>query len=135
MLDDHADYTHAILTTRASNPDLALELMRQQAYRLATHSRIAERLQLTSQLDGFTSDLTPAWATDILGLARLDGSTPPSVQIDLVCITRTSNPLPNADGGSDEDEGKPTMNQSLVDFFAGLLVSDGQGRFDKDDLY
>ncbi|KAK1217449.1 hypothetical protein PQX77_019914 [Marasmius sp. AFHP31] len=152
MLDDYADYTHAILTIRASNPDLASELMRQQAYRLATHTRIAERLQLTSQLDGFTGDLTPgervnrdpaltdevplpAWATDILGLARLDDSTPPSVQVDPVRITRTSNPLPNGDGGSDEDEGEPTMNQGLVDFFAGLAVSDGRGRFDEDDLY
>ncbi|KAL0058201.1 hypothetical protein AAF712_015134 [Marasmius tenuissimus] len=147
MIDDHADYHHVILTVQGFNPDLASELIRQQSYRLAIHARIVERLQLTSQLEGFTGDLTPGerlnrdpeltdevpllgWATDILGIARLDDDSP-SVQIDLV-----HNPhpraLPDVDS-SDEDE--PATTQGLVDFFAGLAVNDGEGNFDGDDLY
>ncbi|KAK1218119.1 hypothetical protein PQX77_019197 [Marasmius sp. AFHP31] len=88
MLDDHADHHHAILSTSDANPDLASELVQEQARRLAIHTRIAKRLLLTSRLPGFTGDLTPgerfnwnlnqtdtvplpAWA-DIIGIVRFD---------------------------------------------------------------
>ncbi|KAL0566140.1 hypothetical protein V5O48_015882, partial [Marasmius crinis-equi] len=103
MLDDHADYHHAIAATELSDPELAVELSRQQFHRLAIHAHIAERLVQTSQLQGFTDptgDLLPGarrdrepeltdsvplltWATDIIGIQELHedpGNTDTSAQ-------------------------------------------------------
>ncbi|KAK7051165.1 hypothetical protein VNI00_004665 [Paramarasmius palmivorus] len=89
MLDDHADYWHAISFPHSTHsPDFIAELRRQHEQRLIIHSRIAERLLQTSKLLGFTGELTPGqhvgrdesitalaplpnWAETILGLRRL----------------------------------------------------------------
>ncbi|KAK1228181.1 hypothetical protein PQX77_008784 [Marasmius sp. AFHP31] len=92
MLDEHADYQLATHRLQEDDRNLVAELNRQARYREAVHSRIAERLALTSRLAGFTGTLLPgrregrepsltasvalpSWATEVLGIRQnLDGS-------------------------------------------------------------
>ncbi|KAF9258299.1 hypothetical protein L218DRAFT_877521, partial [Marasmius fiardii PR-910] len=53
LIDDHADYHHAIQRTLPLNLGLASELSRQQSYRLTVHERIVQRLAQTRDLKGF----------------------------------------------------------------------------------
>ncbi|KAL0067928.1 hypothetical protein AAF712_005097 [Marasmius tenuissimus] len=53
MLDENADYYHSIQRTKDGNPDLAAELERRSQVRNVIHGRIAERLALTTQLQGY----------------------------------------------------------------------------------
>jgi hypothetical protein len=87
MIDDHVDFYHAIASNLLSNPPLAHELSCQWEYHTRIHTTIAQRLQLTSKLKGFTGTLffglrdgrystlncgvpLPPWA-DVFGLTEV----------------------------------------------------------------
>ncbi|KAF9260402.1 hypothetical protein L218DRAFT_1052331 [Marasmius fiardii PR-910] len=63
LIDDHADYYHAIQQTLPLNLGLASELSRQQSYWLTMHERIVQRLVWTRDLKGFAGTGTYSFRT------------------------------------------------------------------------
>ncbi|KAJ8082799.1 hypothetical protein PM082_008655 [Marasmius tenuissimus] len=138
MLDDHADYHHAIISTRDSNPDLASELVRQQTHRLAIHARIAERLLSTSKLNGFTGDLTPG--ERLSGNPEQTDSVPLPPWVDILGIVRSDNetllvpgpprnglehaPAAAMDGDADDFEGLDNDDDGIITFLEGLALDE-----------
>lgn len=59
MMDDHIDFYRAIALNLFRNSSLAHELSCQWEYRSRIHMSIAQRLQQTSRLTGFTGTLFP----------------------------------------------------------------------------
>ncbi|KAF9472022.1 hypothetical protein BDN70DRAFT_909241 [Pholiota conissans] len=59
MLDDHADFYHAVGQTIITDPALAAELSREYERRSVIHTQISSRLYQTSKLQGFTGSLHP----------------------------------------------------------------------------
>ncbi|KAK1222478.1 hypothetical protein PQX77_014684 [Marasmius sp. AFHP31] len=142
LIDDHADYYHAIKTTQSADPELAAELIRQQSYRTAIHTRIVQRLGQTSALRGFTGSLLPgerlsrdSTVTDVAPLP------PWSDIIGLVRTGETYHEVPRRELTDEEaarlDEAEPeetAESDGLISFMQGLTVSqvDEGGRDDFD---
>jgi hypothetical protein len=59
MMDDHVDFYRAVASNLFRNPSLAHELSCQWEYCTRIHMSIAQRLQQTSRLKGFTGTLFP----------------------------------------------------------------------------
>ncbi|KAF9258670.1 hypothetical protein L218DRAFT_713248 [Marasmius fiardii PR-910] len=133
LIDDHADYHHAIQRTLPLNLGLASELSRQQSYRLTVHERIVQRLAQTRDLKGFVgtgerisrdpaltdSAPLPPWV-GLLGLVRQGGTfgdLQPGCHVSTIAD-------PTLDELVDPDDGD---EEALIAFVQGLTIEDLNG--------
>ncbi|KAL0572264.1 hypothetical protein V5O48_009690 [Marasmius crinis-equi] len=144
MVDRHASYFHAVRSVEKSDPDLAVLIKREMDYWSEIDGRVAERLELTSRLSGFTGCLIPGhrigrdpeltdtaplprWANSALGLYRpQEGASSSSVQpskppSEPVSYQQGSTEYSNRDVDGAHPDG-------LLELVVGMTVSDGDPR-------
>ncbi|KAL0578052.1 hypothetical protein V5O48_003958 [Marasmius crinis-equi] len=142
MLDEHADYYHAINAARKDGDfGLVNELQWRNSRKARLNEYVAEQLLQTSRLKGFTGDLLPGerigrdskltdtaplptWATDILGLYRRYHSSGQSLHEQQA----PADYAPDGEGldvehdASDSDSNPDENGDGLVTFVENLTV-------------
>ncbi|KAK7022809.1 hypothetical protein VNI00_016936 [Paramarasmius palmivorus] len=124
MIDDHADYQLAIQRLMECDRPLAEELRRRSEYQSRLHTRIAERLVQTSELPGFSGDLTPGERVD------RDPHLTDSVQLPewaaILGLQRSGDPdittehVPDNSGSDSEEEEGAEVADGLETFWEGM---------------
>ncbi|KAL0057318.1 hypothetical protein AAF712_016052 [Marasmius tenuissimus] len=150
LIDDHADYHHAIKATQSTDPELAAELSRQQLYRVTVHTRIVQRLAQTSAFEGFTGEFLPRLQKWVL-IKLFTGSLLPGERLSRNSTITDNAPLPpwcdiiglvrageayhevprreltaNEAAGLDEEHvEREAESDGLITFMQGLTVNQG----------
>ncbi|KAK1216235.1 hypothetical protein PQX77_021149 [Marasmius sp. AFHP31] len=142
MIDDYADHLWAERrATVAGDSALATELARRWEIQSRFDAHIARRLLDTSQLKGFTGDLTPGerigrnlqitdqiplptWATSVLGLQRVQASSTLYQQSnDIASHGGDNTEDPSEEESSDSDSGdQEDRADRLIALFSGWSV-------------
>ncbi|KAL0572550.1 hypothetical protein V5O48_009407 [Marasmius crinis-equi] len=143
MLDEHADFYHAINAARADNDyDLVQELQTRNSTQARLNEYVAEQLLQTSRLRGFTGNLLPGerigrdpkltdtaplptWATDVLGLYRRHQSSgQPLHAHQHLADQEPDRGIHNVEGdASDSDEDSDENRDGLVTLVENLTVA------------
>ncbi|KAL0569696.1 hypothetical protein V5O48_012269 [Marasmius crinis-equi] len=144
MVDRHANYFHAIRRVKDSDPNLAVLIKKDLEYYTDIDGRVAERLELTSCLSGFTGSLIPGerigrdpeltdtaplprWATSVLGLYRPQGGKPENA----AQTTRPSEGVGYEEGSMQYSnrEVAGAHPDGLLELVVGLNLNDGPSMY------
>jgi hypothetical protein len=113
MLDDHADFYHAVGQTVMINPFLAAELSREYERRCIIHTHLSNRLNKTSQLEGFTGTLDRG--RRVGREDSLNSDVPPPSWLSTLHVPSDLSDNESVDSDSDEVEGTSGLMVELVD--------------------